>query len=118
MEDAKKLAGFGFTDEGIATTLEMTVGELRSRYGREIDNAKLRTNLAVLQTLLSMAKSGKHLGATTFWIKTHCSHLLPVQEVSETGTKKKKEYIWDPNDPNDRVIFSVYNNDGEPNADY
>ncbi len=115
---AREWAASGLTDEAIATQLSTTVEGMRMAFGKDLDEARLETNLAVLDTLLTMAKSGKHLGATMFWIKTHCSDLVPALEATEGTTKKKKEYVWDPNDPNDRVIFGVYNNDGEPNADY
>ena len=119
-------AKLGLCVNFIAAELQTNPETLLENYGEEIAAARLKANLEVLEALYEMAVSGRNLAATAFWIKMHCAALLPAPENQEgwknskppKSSKGKGEYVWDPNDPNDRVIFHVYNNDGEPNADY
>jgi hypothetical protein len=119
--EIESMARLGICNEAIAAHCGITVDALAQACGAKINLTKQESNLRVLQSLFDMATSGRNLSATLFWIKTHCGHLLPAEKddlPKAKGSKSGDKTEWDPNDPNDRVIFSVYNNDGEPNADY
>ena len=124
LEGVRKLASVGLRPSAIAEVFQVTTEHLLKSCGDEITNAELDSHQGVLEALYMMAISQGNLSASLVWIKTHCPELLPAPESKDDSPKsssksdKKKPYVWDPNDPNDRVRFSVYNNDGEPNADY
>jgi len=104
-----QMASFGFRPSVIAQMLGLPEEILLSSCSNEIAKAALESQESVLSALLNMAKSEKNVSATIFWLKTFGSHLLPTTPVKDDSPKSS-----------DRppVDFFVYNNDGEPNADY
>lgn len=67
------MAAYGVREEEIART----VGEagidpktLRKHFRRELDIGATKANSTVAQTLYKLATSGKHVGATIFWLKS------------------------------------------------
>jgi hypothetical protein len=104
-----QMASFGFRPSVIAQMLGLPEEILLSSCSNEIAKAALESQESVLSALLNMAKSEKNVSATIFWLKTFGDHLLPTSPVKDDSPKSS-----------DRppVDFFVYNNDGEPNADY
>jgi hypothetical protein len=104
-----QMASFGARPTAIAKMFDIPEEILLAYCGKEIAAAALESQELVLSALLNMAKSEKNISATTFWLKTFAAHLLPTPPVKDDSPKSS-----------DRppVDFFVYNNDGEPNADY
>ncbi len=80
--------------------------------------AEIRTKNVISDSLYEMAASKQNTAATISWVKAYGHPATTPPPARTDKPEKEKPYVWDPNDPNDRVIFSVYNNDGEPNHDY
>ena len=120
LKKMRYFATIGVRPTALAEQFSLPVDYVRRSCEHEIADARSDANLRVLKTIYEMAASGKNLAACVVWLKSYAPHLLPGSEKKDAAEKspKKKPYVWDPNDPNDRVIFHVYNNDGEPNHDY
>jgi hypothetical protein len=108
-KEIRAMASFGVHPSTIARIVNLPEEILLAYCGKEIAQAALESQESVLSALLNMAKSEKNISATTFWLKTFGAHLLPTPPVKDDSPKSS-----------DRppVDFFVYNNDGEPNADY
>ena len=121
----REWATVGMHPAAIAQSLSVTEERLIEFCGDEVANASLTSHLAVLDTLYQMATSQRHTAATIFWVKTQCAHLFASPEskgdspkAESCSRKSPKPDVSDPNDLTRRITFTVYNNDGEPNADY
>ena len=68
----KTLAALGIRHEEIATLLAITPKTLRKHFRDELDRGVTEANAKVMQTLFSMATSGKNTAAAIFWAKTRC----------------------------------------------
>ena len=120
LKQLRYFATLGIRPTALAEQFSLTDDYIRRVCEHEIADARNDANLRVLKTIHEMATAGKNLAACILWLKNHAPHLLPNLGTKDDSQKstKKKPYVWNPNDPNDRVIFRVYNNDGEPNHDY
>ena len=126
LDDIREMAGLGVRPAVIAELQKVNLDDLMQSCGDEINAAALTSHKAVLRSLYNMATSERNVSATLFWIKTHCAHLLGLSETknnsksqsSSSKPSKDKPHDWDPDSANKRIVFTVYNNDGEPNADY
>jgi hypothetical protein len=66
------MAAYGVREEEIAATIGdrgIDPKTLRKYFRRELDVGATKANSAVAQTLFKMATSGKHPGASMFWLK-------------------------------------------------
>ena len=106
-----EMARQGVRLPAIAKMFDLPEEILLASCGKDIAEVALQSQKAVLSALLNMAKSEKNISATTFWLKTFGSHLLPAPPAKDSPQNSSE-----PNRP--PVDFFVYNNDGEPNADY
>jgi hypothetical protein len=68
----KSMVALGCRHEDVATMLEVTPKTLRKHYRVELDRGAIEANAKVMQSLFTMATSGKHAAATIFWAKTRC----------------------------------------------
>ncbi len=68
----KSLAAMGCRHEEIATLVEVTPKTLRKYYRVELDRGAIEANAKVMQSLFTMATSGRSAAATIFWAKTRC----------------------------------------------
>lgn len=68
----KSMAAMGCRHEEIATLVEVTPKTLRKHYRVELDRGAIEANAKVMQSLFTMATSGKSAAATIFWAKTRC----------------------------------------------
>jgi hypothetical protein len=67
----KSLAAFGTRQEDIATVIGIrSTNTLRKHFRQELARGEIEATAQVGQTLLQMATSGNHVGATIFWLKT------------------------------------------------
>ena len=85
-----RMAAVGMGEHLIAFMVGMPLDELEAEFGDEMKRAAVTAQLAVSETLLAMATSGKHLGATIYWLK-HCG----VEKKDLAGKKveeKKSKY--------------------------
>jgi hypothetical protein len=65
------MAGYGMTQQDIATTLALrSTKTLRKHFRKELDRGAVDAKAQVLQKLYHMAKSGECPAATIFWVKT------------------------------------------------
>jgi hypothetical protein len=65
------MTGFGIPETGVAATIGergIDAKTLRKHFRRELDTGTTKANLAVAQSLYKMATSGKHPGASMFWL--------------------------------------------------
>ena len=108
----------GIRPDAIAGLFGLTEDSLLTEFGEEIAAAARQAKQAVLEALYELATSKKSVSATIFWIKTFCADLLPTPPAKDPPRKSSK-----PTAPREEFVprpfkFEVYNNDGEPNADY
>ena len=81
---------------------------LRALYGEEMMVAAIEAEVEVRETLLRLAASGKHAGATMFWARAYCGF--------DTGRKKDAKKASDEDEepyntgPDD---FQVFGPNGE-----
>lgn len=68
----KSMAAMGCRHDEIATLMEITPKTLRKHYRGELDRGAIEANAKVMQSLFTMATSGKSAAATIFWAKTRC----------------------------------------------
>ncbi len=120
LEQLRFMATLGLRPTAVAQHSSVSTDHLLRVCEHELKDAVNDSNQAVMTNLYEMAVAGKNAAAGLLWLRTKAPDLLPVSlnKTDSQKSPKNKPYVWDPNDPNDRVIFSVYNNDGEPNADY
>lgn len=121
LSTAKGLASSGLHPSLVAKSLGFTSFELVGPHADDLDSAaEITAKNTIDRSLFEMAASNNsNAAATIFWAKSYGYPATTAPpSASADKPEKKKPYVWDPNDPNDRVIFSVYNNDGEPNHDY
>jgi len=129
----KRMASHGVSLDVIAKYHSASLDQLQQRYGAEIAQAYLDSNLQVLDALHRMAVSGRNPAATIFWINNHCTEILAASRAkkvvssgndkltsstpsSPDSPKSSRSSAFKPTSKLNRVVFRVYNNDGEPNA--
>ncbi len=116
---ARVLTAQGMNPNLVAQSLNICAFELIGVHGPALDTAAANTAKSIVgAALYEMAASKTNSAATVAWVKWYGHPPTTPQPAKAEKPEKEKPYVWDPNDPNDRVIFSVYNNDGEPNHDY
>jgi hypothetical protein len=116
---ARVLAAQGLNPNIVAESLNLCPWELIGRHAPELDeSAATAAKNAIGAALYELAAAKTNSAATIFWVKSYGHPPTTPQPVKAEKPEKEKPYVWNPNDPNDRVKFSVYNNDGEPNHDY
>jgi hypothetical protein len=91
----KLMAGLGLRQEHIAVIVEIAPGTLRKHYRKELDRGMAEANAKVLQTLFSMATSGKNTPATIFWSKTRCGlrERKEADDHSVSGARRARK-LW------------------------
>lgn len=68
----KTMSALGCRHEDIATLLEITPKTLRKHFRSDLDCGSIEANAKVMQSLFTMATSGKNTAASIFWAKTRC----------------------------------------------
>ena len=81
-----RLAGLGLDDREIAVVLNMRPGFVRLWYRRELEIGALKITVEVAQTMLRLAKSGKSLAASVFWLKSRSGWRDGSDNASRDGT--------------------------------
>ncbi len=117
-EDICAFARYGLRPNAIALVFGVTEEFLLSGFGEDIAAVARKAKQTVLSALYEMAISKKSISATLFWVKTFCADLLPTPPAKDPSRKSSKSTA-----PREEFVprpfkFEVYNNDGEPNADY
>jgi hypothetical protein len=79
----KTMATVGVRQEDIALALDITPKTLRKHFGQELTRGSIEAAVKVGQTLLTMAVSGRNLGASIYWDRTRG---LIRRSSSETGS--------------------------------
>lgn len=59
----------GFSVEEIAVALNLRPGQVKHYYAAELETSAIRANLEVARAVFDMAKSGKNLAASQFWLR-------------------------------------------------
>jgi len=130
----KRMAAHGVTLDAIAKSQKLSPDQLQQSLGVEIAQRYLDSNLQVLDALHRMAVSGRNPSATIFWINSHCGELLGVSCESGKGVSSANDKLTPSDSPSPdspkksgsstfqkpkfgRVVFHVYNNEGEPNVE-
>ncbi len=75
------MAAYGVREEEIAGSLGeagIDPKTLRKHFRRELDIGATKANATVAQTLYKLATSGKHPGATIFWLKSRAGGKKPM----------------------------------------
>lgn len=63
------MTALGFSVEEIAVALNLRPGQVRRYYEPELESAAIRANMQVAKAVFDMAKSGKNLAASQFWLR-------------------------------------------------
>lgn len=63
------MTALGFSVEEIAVALDLRPGQIRMHYPRELEAAGIKANMQVARAVFDMAKSGKNLPASVFWLR-------------------------------------------------
>jgi hypothetical protein len=124
-------AKLGLRHTIIAKLVDTSPNTLRKHCATELFKGAVEADKEVLTTLHDMATSKHCPAATIFWAKTRCAYTykglnttddLPVPEPK---TPKRPKPSWSDTDPDSAspkvstlTHLNVYNNEGEPNADY
>ena len=124
-EKVTNMAKLGIQQSKIAGTFGKSAKTLRKHCSKELAEGALEADVKVLDSLYDMAKSKRNPACTIFWAKTRCGYRysgLVTEDDKQTAPLKTPESPKaadsSDGDSSDLVVFSVYNNDGEPNADY
>jgi hypothetical protein len=121
------MASYGIPQTEIAKHVRIAPNTLRKRFRKELRHAAYDANNQVLGSLFKMATTRHNVAAAIFWAKVRCAYRpggAPYDNAPgvTTPTQQKKQPPQFPEEATsgaeDLVVFSVYNNDGEPNADY
>ena len=105
----------GLCHQQIATAFDMDIKTLRKHFRCELAAAAAKANVEVIEKIYQMALEG-NLTAAIFWAKSRCDFRVsgqPLDDVSQTSDSPESKSVAYP-PPH---IITVYNNDGEPNAD-
>jgi hypothetical protein len=114
------MASFGIPQKHIAKHVGLSPKTLRRLCRQELDHAAYDANNEVLKSLFQMATTRHNVAAAIFWAKTRCAYrpggapymnapgaLAPTQPKDQES--KNPPAVWK---------VEVYDNSGEPNADY
>ena len=101
-----RMARVGMPHHHIAFVLGISPLELRSRYSNEMRRAEIEANFQIWDTLFHMAKSGKSIAATIFWLKTRAG-----ATTSTKSTHRKHEEEAPYRDP---PVFRIVDRNGNP----
>ena len=63
------MTALGFSVEECAVALNLRPGQIRRYYEPELKAASIKANMQVAKAVFDMAKSGKNLAASMFWLK-------------------------------------------------
>jgi hypothetical protein len=101
-------AHLGLRPSVIAAIFSVSLSYLATTFPTELSHPTTAPQKAVLRSLYELAARQKSATATIFWLKNFTSHLLPPPpERSKTSQPPSRR--------RERLQFTVYNNDGEPN---
>jgi hypothetical protein len=103
----------GIRHQQIATAFGVDTKTLRKHFRRELANAAAQANLVVVEKIYELATGG-NLTAAIFWAKSRCDFRTSGPTLDETAPSPSETNPLLPTPP---TIITVYNNDGEPNAD-
>ena len=119
-EDIHWMASFGIPQKHIAKHVKIDPKSLRKYCREELDHAAYDANNKVLKSLFNMATTRHNVAAAIFWAKIRCAFrpggapylnapgaLTPTQPKDQEA--QKAPVGW---------TLEVYDNSGEPNADY
>jgi len=81
-----RLAGLGLDDREIAVVLNMRPSFVRLWYRRELETGALKITVEVAQAMLRLAKSGKSLAASVFWLKSRAGWRDGSDNAGRDGT--------------------------------
>jgi hypothetical protein len=81
---ARKAAGYGLTDEQIATLIGVCESSLKNHCAKELASGRVEASSKVQETAFAMANSGKIPAMTIFWLKVRCGWKEPAA-VELTG---------------------------------
>lgn len=59
----------GFSVEEIAVALNLRPGQVKHYYAAELEASAIRANLEVAKAVYELARSGKNLAASQFWLR-------------------------------------------------
>jgi hypothetical protein len=128
----EKMASFGIPQIEIGKHLRIGPKTLRKCFRQELKHAAYDANNRVLDSLLTMATTRHNVAAAIFWAKTRCGFrpgAAPYENaigVLAGSAQKKQKKSWQENASEESQApkvstlknLNVYNNEGEPNADY
>jgi hypothetical protein len=116
--EIQEMARLCVSEKAIAKQIGAQLPDLNAECGKAIAAVRLQTNMEVLSVLHEMATNRRNLSATLFWVKTHCMDLFEQDNPETPVSPKSSKDINSIPKHLRRLEFTVYNNDGEPNADY
>jgi hypothetical protein len=123
----RAMASYGIPQEHIARHLHIAPKTLRKHFRSELRHAAYDANNEVLASLFKMATTRHNVAAAIFWSKARCGFrpgAEPYDKAPGATALPPKKGIRTPPDEEPPYKQSalnnliVYNNDGEPNADY
>jgi len=92
-----RMARVGMPEHAIAFSIGVSTNTLRAFYLDAIRQAENDLNLAVLETLANLAKSGHNPAATIFWAKTRCGFMPAKGFKSDFGEDMPEFVVRGPN---------------------
>jgi len=118
LEHIQYLAKLGCNENYIAAHFDTTREHLMDSCGHVVSKAAHESRLSILQVLYDLAGSGRHPSVTMFWAKVFCASMFPASGEADGESSKAKPKPPAVQKPKfDRVVFHVYNNEGEPNLE-
>ena len=93
---AKRMARAGMPHHQIAFMLGITTLELRERFAEDMRRAEIEANLAIWDTLFRLAKSGKSVPATIFWLRTRAGAKFTSNQSAKTTEPEEEPYVAPP----------------------
>jgi hypothetical protein len=105
----QRMARVGLPEFQIAFTIGVSADTLQIFYGDLLQEARIGVNLLVLETLERLARSGKSVSATIFWVHSRCgwsTHTAASKKfIDDEPLRSRPEFGMIVRGPNGEVIL-------------
>jgi hypothetical protein len=120
-DTVRAMASYGIPQDHIAKHLGIAPKTLRKRFRSELKHGAYDANNAVLASLFKMATTRHNVAAAIFWARARCGFrpgCASWDTATGAGAPKRKKLEEEFPKVSTLTNLHVYNNEGEPNADY